>query len=84
MEPMRVEGARGILVSIGLGQPAARAFVAGTAVGLVAYALKMPSMAFDDDGEMRPLKGLSNAPTATYTHFLGVPLTAAILVSIFT
>jgi hypothetical protein len=84
MDPPVIEGTRGILVKIGLGQPVSRAFVAGTAVGLLAYALKVPQMSFDDDGEMRPLKGLSNAPTASYTHFLGVPLAAAAAFYLFT
>lgn len=84
MDPPVIEGTRGIMVKVGLGQPAARAFVAGTAVGLLAYALKVPQMSFDDKGEMRPLKGLSNAPSASYTHFLGVPLATAAVFYLFT
>lgn len=71
-----IEGARGVLVKIGLGQPSSRAFVAAVAVGITAYAFKLPGAAFGEDGELRPLKGLSKAPNATYAHFLAVPIVA--------
>ena len=84
-EPSRIEGLPGILVYLGLGQPTARAFVAGTLAGLVAYTLKWPSQAFEEEtNEMRPFKLLSQAPHATYNHFLAVPLTVGTLAFIFT
>ena len=48
-----------------------------------AYALRVPRATFDEEDRMRPFKLVSKAPTATYTHFLVVPLTAAILASVF-
>lgn len=83
-EPPRIEGARGILVHVGLGTPVARAFVAATAVGIVAYFANQPAFAFDEEGKMRPFKAVSRAPTATYYHFLGVPLAAAAAAYVFT
>lgn len=79
-----VEGIPGVLVKVGLGQPMSRAFVAGAIVGAAAYALRMPETSFDEDGNMRPFKGTSNSPYATYSHFLIVPLTAAGLAYVFT
>ena len=80
----RIEGLRGILVKVGLANPSSRAFVAGVAVGIGAYALKCPSQCFDEDGQMRPLALVSSAPTATNTHFLAVPLAAAAVAYLFT
>ena len=79
-----IEGMRGILVHVGLGNPMSRAFVAGTAVGLLAYGLKIPGSAFDDDGNMKPLALVSQAPNATNAHFLAVPIGAATLAYLFT
>tara|TARA_B100001094_G_C17769902_1_gene594500 strand:+ start:306 stop:569 length:264 start_codon:yes stop_codon:yes gene_type:complete len=84
MEPPRIEGVRGIMVHAGLATPISRAFVVGTVVGIGAYALKMPTASFDEKGEMRPLSLVSKAPTATMSHFLAVPLGAAILAYVFT
>jgi hypothetical protein len=78
-----IQGARGILYYVGLGTPSSRAIVAATAVGLAAYAMGLPTAAFDEEsGEMRPLKGLSSAPNATYYHFLAVPVSAAVVAGI--
>ena len=84
MEAPHIEGFRGVLVQAGLATPASRAFVVGTFAGIGAYMLKMPRAAFDDKGEMRPLAFVSSAPTATNTHFLVVPVTAAALAYLFT
>ena len=78
-----IEGLRGMLVHVGLGTPLSRAFVAGTFVGLAAYALKLPSVAFDEKGQMRPLALVSQEPTATNYHFLAVPVTAAAAAFLF-
>ena len=75
---------RGILVRLGLGRPASRAFVAGTLAAGVAYVAKYPAEAFRDDGSMKPLKYLSPTPDATNTHFLLVPVVAASAVYLFT
>lgn len=79
-----VDGVRGILVKIGLGEPASRAFVAAAVVGVTAYAFKLPTASFDEEGEMRPFKATSRSPHATYTHFLAVPLVAAATAFVFT
>ena len=83
MEEPRIEGVRGIMVYAGLGTPLSRAFVAGTAVGIAAYALKWPRDSFDEKGEMRPLSLVSKDPTATNAHFLAVPLGAALATYLF-
>lgn len=79
----RIVGLPGYLATIGLDTPLKRAFVAGGLVGMGAYALRVPRATFDEEDRMRPFKLVSKAPTATYTHFLVVPLTAAILASVF-
>ena len=84
MEDPVIEGFRGVLVNAGLAQPMSRAFVAGAAVGIAAYAIKWPRDSFDDDGKMRPLSLVSSDPTATMSHFLAVPLGAAALAYLFT
>ena len=83
-EPPVIEGLRGVLVRAGLGSPLSRAFVAGTVVGLGAYAVGWPKSSFDDKGEMRPFSMVSKAPTATTNHFLAVPLGAAAIAYLFT
>jgi len=83
-DPPAIEGIRGILVYAGLGTPVARAFVTGVTVGLGAYMLRMPAACYDQDGQMRPFKPLSSAPTATNYHFLAVPLAAATTAYLFT
>ena len=77
--PNQVDGMRGVLVMCGLGHPLARAFVAGTLVGIVAFTAGLPKSAFTEAGELRPQRGLSNDPQATNYHFLVVPLTAAFI-----
>lgn len=82
-EPV-IMGARGVLVKMGLASPMSRAFVAGTVVGLGAYAVGYPQSSFDEKGEMRPFSLVSSAPTATTNHFLAVPLGAALIAYLFT
>lgn len=79
-----VQGLQGVLVKVGLGEPASRAFVVGVLVGVTAYAFRMPAGAFDEDGKMRPFKAISRSPDACYTHFLSVPIGAAVGAYIFT
>ena len=79
-----IEGTRGVLVWMGLGTPMARGFVAGALVGVAAYALGMPKQCFTEEGELRPFKGVSKDPHATYTHFLAVPVAAAVVAGLCT
>lgn len=81
---IEIEGLRGTLVNVGLGQPIARGFCAAALVGVLAYCFQLPNGAFTEEGEMRPLKGLSKSPEATYAHFLAVPLGVGAAVSLFT
>ena len=78
-----IQGARGMMVRMGLGQPASRAFVVGTAAGLLAYAVGFPKGAFDEEGNMRPLSFVSSSSEATRTHFLVVPVAAATAAYLF-
>ena len=80
----QVNGVRGVLVRLGLGQPSSRAFVVGAAAAGVAWFAGQPKAAFREDGSMKPFKPLSPEPDATYTHFLLVPVTAAAAAFLFT
>lgn len=82
--PVKIEGWRGVLVMCGLGHPFARAFVAGTLVGVVAFTAGLPRSAFTEDGHLRPQAGLSSDPEACDYHFLVVPLSVALAVGLFT
>jgi len=84
IEPPTIEGLRGVLVQAGLASPLSRAFVAGTVVGIAAYAVKWPRDSFNEEGSMRPLSLVSKDPTATNSHFLAVPLGAAAIAYLFT
>lgn len=75
---------RGLLVQLGLGSPLARGFLAGAVSTGVLYALKMPSAAFNKDGQLRDFKLLSAEPDATYAHFLLYPVIIASAVVLFT
>ena len=79
-----IRGSRGVMVHMGLGQPATRAFVVGAVAGAVALAVKFPAAAFREDGSMKPLSVLSAEPDATHTHFLLVPVVAAAAAFLFT
>ena len=83
-EPVEIRGARGVLVVCGLGHPLARAFVAGTLVGVLAFTAGLPRSAFTEDGHLRPQAGLSSDPEACDYHFLVVPLSVALVVGLFT
>ena len=80
----KIKGAHGVLVHMGLGQPMSRGFVAGAVVGAVGLVAKLPSAAFREDGSMKPLALLSEDPDATNSHFLLVPVVAALAVFLFT
>ena len=78
------EGIRGTLVKLGLAQPSSRAFVIGvTAAGLL-YLAGQPKASFREDGTMKPLRWLSPEPDATTTHFLLLPVGAAVAGYLFT
>lgn len=79
-----VNDVRGILVKLGLGKPAGRAFVVGTVAAGAAYIAGFPTASFREDGSMKPSKLVSPEPDATYTHFLLVPLIAAGAAYLFT
>lgn len=57
----------------GLGKPSRR-FVAGAAFSTLVMLAAKPRFAFRENGEMRPQKGASKDPDATYYHFFLVPL----------
>lgn len=79
-----IVGMRGVLVYMGLGTPLARAFVAGSLVGMGAYAVGAPGCSFTEEGKMRPFKMVSRDPEACYTHFLVLPLAVAAGAYLFT
>lgn len=78
-----IEGWRGVMVKIGLGSPVARGIAAASVAALLSYGFKLPRAAFRRDGTLRPAKG-SGHPDATGTHFLLVPVTAGLVVFLFT
>ena len=80
----KIEGARGVLVWAGLGNPGARGLLGAVAIGSLAYAIGQPSCCFDDEGRLRPLKCVSNAPEATNAHFLLIPIVAGGIVALVT
>ena len=77
-------GTRDILVTLGLRTPLSRAFVASVLVGIVAFTAGFPKTAFTEEGELRPQRGLTNDPRATNYHFLVSPLSAGLVVFLFT
>lgn len=79
-----VVGWRGAMVALGLSNPVARAFVAGTACTGLAYLSGKPSDCFREDGSIKPFAPLSSELDATFTHFLVLPLTVATAVYLFT
>jgi hypothetical protein len=73
----KVESVRDILVTVGLGTSARRAAaVLGVSLAL-AYAARLPTGAFDEDGKIRPPQ------EATYQHFLVVPVALAAATFVF-
>lgn len=82
--PRPVTG-REVLVSLGLGKPSARAFVAGVAATGVFYFAKYPTGAFRDDGTVRPFGPLTPGPDGvTEKHFLVAPMLIATAVYLCT
>ena len=80
-----VQDWRDMAVLMGLGTPAARAFVAGVAATTVLYVANYPSDAFRDDGSMRPFGPLSPGPDGvTSKHFLVLPVAIAAAAFFFT
>ena len=78
-----VEDVRDILVTVGLGTPLRRAALAlSVSLGL-GYLGSKPSGAWDDEGNMRPFKLISQDPEATYNHFLVVPVAVTAAVYLF-
>ena len=75
---------KGIMVKVGLGQPASRAFVIATLATGIAYITRMPQASFREDGSMKAFKLLSPEPDATLQHFLLVPVAAATAAYLFT
>lgn len=84
MEGLNVQGTRGALVMLGLGDPLSRGIVAAALGALVAFAIKLPSSAFTDEGDMRPFKLVSVDPQATYAHFLIAPVAVGTAAYLFT
>lgn len=79
-----IEGWRGVMVSVGLASPVARATCAGVLTGLGCYCCKYPSNSFRSDGSMRPHASLSVAQDATASHFILTPCMVAAAVFLFT
>ena len=76
---------REVLVSLGLGHPSARAFVAGVATTGLFYFAKFPTGAFRDDGTVRPFGPLTPGPDGvTEKHFLVAPVLIATAVYLCT
>lgn len=79
-----IEGWRGVMVSVGLGKPIARAACAGVVAGVACYSLEFPKRSFKRDGTIRPHRYFSASPEATNVHFLLTPLAVAGAVYLFT
>ena len=80
-----IEGWRGICVASGLATPSSRALCTVLAVGVLSYAMKMPSAAFRPDGSLRPYKRAGQRATdGTKLHYFLTPLVAGGAVFLFT
>ena len=80
-----VQDWRDVMVMFGLGQPAARAFVAGVGATALLYATGYPGEAFREDGGIKPLSLLSPGPDSVGAkHFLVLPVAIAGAVYLFT
>ena len=76
---------RDVLVSLGLGNPSARAFVAGIATTGLLYFSGFPKGAFREDGSIRPFAPLTPGPDGvTEKHFLVAPIAIATAAYLFT
>ena len=65
------------MVDMGLRTPGSRALCAGLLVASASYVLKRPRAAFRENGAVR-----ADAPTGS--HFLLMPVSAAVLAYLFT
>lgn len=80
-----VQDWRDVMVLVGLGQPLARAFVAGVGTATLLYATGTPSAGFRDDGSIKPFSLLSPGPDSVGSkHFLVLPVAIAGAVYLFT
>lgn len=73
------------LVTLGLGKPSARAFVAGITSAAILYFAGYPNEAFRDDGTLRPFAPITPGPDGVKAkHFLVLPLGIAVGAYLFT
>lgn len=76
---------RDVMVVMGLGTPASRAFVAGVAATGLLYSSGYPKEAFREDGTIKPFGPLTPGPDGvSQKHFLVLPLVVATSVYLFT
>ena len=76
---------RDVMVMFGLGQPSARAFVAGVTSATLLYCAGYPQDAFREDGGIKPCSLLSPGPDSVgYKHFLVIPAVVTGAVFLFT
>ena len=75
---------RGRLAMMGLGNPMSRAALAGAVVGGASYCCAEPKMFFRKNGTARPWTMTSAEPDAMPCPFFLVPITAALVVYLFT
>ena len=80
-----VQDWRDVMVLFGLGQPTARAFVAGVTSATLLYCSGYPSQAFREDGSIKPCSLLSPGPDSVGSkHFLVIPAVVTAAVYLFT
>lgn len=80
-----VQDWRDVMVMFGLGQPTARAFVAGVGAATLLYFAGFPGEAFREDGSLKPLSLLSPGPDSVGSkHFLVLPAVVTGAVFLFT
>ena len=76
---------RDVLVSMGLGRPSSRAFVAAVGAASILYFAGWPKDAFREDGTLRPFAPLAPGPDGVLEkHFLVCPAVVATAVFLFT
>ena len=73
-----IEKAKIAMSYAGLAKPSSR-FVCGVAFSALVVLAAKPRFAFRENGEMRPQKGASKDPDATYYHFFLVPLLSGLI-----
>ena len=80
-----VKNWKDVAVTIGLGTPVSRAFVAAVGVTALLYIAGQPKAAFTEDGAIRPFAPLSPGPDGVTTkHFLVLPAAVTLAVFLFT